>query len=129
MPEDSSGGNAKAFGGVVAILAIIAGVYAMVQPMRMQIDYQQKEVSEMRKVVDAGVKHQGHIAAELASLKTASEDTEARLARIEDWLEAWNQTVPAIDATQDQRLKTIEENMAQWHQVVPCHSQKDLLCE
>ena len=40
-------GNGKAFGGVIAIVAIIAGVYAMVEPMGTRMDVISNTVGKM----------------------------------------------------------------------------------
>jgi septal ring factor EnvC (AmiA/AmiB activator) len=50
MAEEENGStpNVKAFGGVLAILAVIAGVYATIQPMIQRIDNLQGQISEFR---------------------------------------------------------------------------------
>jgi len=44
----NNGEGMKAFGGVVAIVAVVAGIYAMVEPMNQRIDYLSAELDSIR---------------------------------------------------------------------------------
>ena len=47
LKDDESTGP-KAFGAVFVLVAIVAGVYAMVQPMTQRLDYQERAMTELR---------------------------------------------------------------------------------
>ena len=40
--------SAKAFGGVAAILAVVAGIYAMTEPMSQRVDFLERQIGTMR---------------------------------------------------------------------------------
>ena len=44
----SNGSATKAFGGVFAILALIAGVYAMIEPQGQRMDFLERQIVDMR---------------------------------------------------------------------------------
>lgn len=45
--SNNENGSTKAFGGVLALVALIAGVYAMVQPMNQRIDFLERQIGTM----------------------------------------------------------------------------------
>lgn len=44
--KNNNSASAKAFGGVVAVVAVIAGIYAMVEPMGQRIDFTERTVDK-----------------------------------------------------------------------------------
>ena len=111
----SDNGNAKAFGGILAIVALVAGVYAMVEPMNQKIDFITNEIDNIRTCMANDDARERSDAKELASLQekfreveTQFSGVEARVAELEEWYRWWSRNVPSIDATQNERLKHLE---------------------
>lgn len=50
MAEPSSNGP-KAFASVIALVAVIAGIYAMVEPMSQRVDFLERQLTETRQAM------------------------------------------------------------------------------
>jgi len=50
-PQENADGAAKVLGALLALMAVIAGVYAMVRPMDQRIDQLQLEVASLRSLM------------------------------------------------------------------------------
>jgi len=50
---NSQGSSTKAFAGVISLLLVIAGVYAMMKPMNQNLDYMRQDIKELKSKMDA----------------------------------------------------------------------------
>ena len=107
----------KAFGAVTALLAVIAGVYAMIEPMGQRIDFAQNENAETRsdlKDHEGEIAHPGILerharnAERFKEIETQFDAMDARIEQYEDWVSWWYRNVPGLDATQNERLRHLE---------------------
>ena len=76
-------GGTKAFAGVVVVLAVIAGVYAMVEPMSQRIDVQNDQLGESKIIIE--------------SLRT--------------WISEHDRIIERRDAEQWERIKGLEREV------------------
>ncbi len=129
-----NGTGTRAFGGVVALLAIVAGVYAMVEPMSQRIEFQNRQIDTMREDLQRHASLNNHpwgVVAEIATLEeslreveTQFADTERRIADYERWRETWEQKYPASNASQDERIKALERIVYQDHPALMYKAEK-----
>jgi len=79
--------------GVVALVAIIAGVYAMVEPMNQRVDYLEGELLSLR----------SHAA-------TTSDHRllNSRIEKIENWRIWWNREMLTKQMQMEEKIKTLE---------------------
>jgi len=49
----NGGSSTKAFAGVISLLLVIAGVYAMMKPMNQNLDYMRQDIKELKLKMDA----------------------------------------------------------------------------
>lgn len=65
MMEEKLNNNssAKAFGGVVAILAVIAGIFAMTEPMGQRIDFLSVRLDQLHEEIKDHAAITGHVGA------------------------------------------------------------------
>lgn len=127
--------SAKAFGGVLAIVAIIAGLYAMVEPMGQRIDFQTEHLHTMQRNLETHAAENNHpwgVVAEIAKVQEkfvevetqfrgmrdlgllSDEQTKARLGRIEAQmlaLEAALSERRSVDAAVWERVKLLERQV------------------
>ena len=118
--------NAKAFGGIIAIVAVIAGVYAMIEPQQQRIDYliqqvtvmqeeQKNQISESRKEdsrslqdraslreIDQGIK---------GDLRSLQEIEEMRYNHLESSFNVMNEKREECRVETERRLSDIEARM------------------
>lgn len=120
-PIPAGGNGAKAFAGVIALVAVIAGVYAMVEPMGQKIEFVNRDVRDHARLDQ----HVG-AAKELAGIGERFKEVETqfvamrdkfdseqlqvnrRLSLLEGWMFEHDRTVAATDATQWERIKALE---------------------
>lgn len=100
MAESKNSNGAKAFGGFMAVLAIIGVMSAMWLPLA---DRQSALKDDLK---DHG-SPDSHSLVQTERIKALSE----RLDQLEAWRENWILTVPALDATQNGRLDMIERQL------------------
>ncbi len=116
----------KAFGAVVALVAVVAGVYAMVEPMGQRIAGLQERLKETREDLKGlSATHlrteENHatvhtdFAARMAAMgkmfvevETQFRSLDRRVTSYEEWAVWWQRTVPALDASQDEKIKALE---------------------
>ena len=122
MPEPKGDGNGmKGAAGILAIVAVIAGVFAMVEPMGQRIDFLEAQLSEFRTELSAARQsdstHQRATDREIASIGEKFSEVEtqfgaldARVVRFEDWLRWWQREVPSLDAIQSERIRALERD-------------------
>jgi uncharacterized coiled-coil protein SlyX len=112
---NNSTGVTKLFGGVVALVAIIAGVYAMVEPMHQQIAFQNERINDLvaaaredtiRERVTQG--QMSTIMERFKEIETQFRAVDARVKKHEEWLVWWERTVPGCDATQKEKIAQLE---------------------
>jgi len=105
-------GNAKAFGGVVAIVAVVAGVYAMVEPMNQKIDFLNAQIVCMREEMTEDNNRERDNARQFAQLGTQFIEIETRVADVEKWRTWWNREKLTTQAIQGEKIKTLERAIA-----------------
>lgn len=117
MPSESvnASGAAKAIGGVLAIIAVITGVYSMVQPMNQRIENLQSELREVKNTlanIDAlNTSVHTQFATELSSIKEKFGQFlahDSRLKTLEDWRIWWNRDVHPQTACLQARIQLLE---------------------
>ncbi len=116
--DNNGSSNAKAFGGVIAIVAIICGVYAMVEPMNQRIEFIQSQIQELdicihqdndrvwKDTVELSVMQQ-----KFAEVEMKFKEFSRRMATHEEWQLWWHRTVPSIDARQNEKILRLESEI------------------
>ena len=98
---------------ISVILAIIGGVYAMVQPMNLRINTLENTIHEVRRVEieQATIYNEKHAASQSdrRQLNMQIDGLKGRLRPLEAWHTHWGDTVPSINATQDEKIMQLEE--------------------
>ena len=112
MAGTNGNGNAKAFGGIIAIVAVVAGVYAMVEPMNQRIDFLNEQMVCMRLEMTTDNERERNDATQFAALTTQFAEIEARVADIESWRTWWNRERLTTQAIQGEKIKTLERAIA-----------------
>jgi len=108
VADDNGGGNARAFGGIVAVLAVVAGIYATIQPMNMRIDTLERRIVEVTEhQEDAGKIIQKH-GEFLALYAQEHKSTNNRLTSGEEWRTWWRRKYPILNAQQDEKIAKLE---------------------
>jgi uncharacterized protein HemX len=115
----SNNSSARAFGGVVALVAVIAGVYAMVKPMHHQINYLQVEVAGLRSALaerrersrDKDQELGENIARQaekFTEVETQFRSLHSRVDAWEQWEVWWQKTFLPSDARQNEKIAQLE---------------------
>ena len=112
MAGTNGNGNAKAFGGIIAIVAVVAGVYAMVEPMNQRIDFLNEQMVCMRLEMTTDNERERNDASQFAALTTQFAETETRVADLELWRIWWNRESLTTQAIQGEKIKTLERAIA-----------------
>lgn len=107
----------KTFGGVVAIIAVILGIFAMVEPMGQRMDFIERQVENVIEAMSldnererADLIELGEMRQKFVEIETQFDAYKHRISIIEDWYSWWVKNVPAMDATQSERLKVLERD-------------------
>ena len=115
----SEGNGTRAFGGVIALVALLTGMAAIIRPIQQQVDFLDRRISadDVREREDTAtigkmserfkeVETQFRSLRELVDTRIghAGERTE----KLEEWLDWWHKTVPGLDARQNTRLEALE---------------------
>ncbi len=115
MANGIASNGAKAFGGVLAIVAIIAGVYAMVEPMGQRMDFfddrilavhESMAVDDVRERADRN--EFARVSERFKEVETQFANQSNRIEVFEEWQRWWHRHVPTLDAQQDGRLDALE---------------------
>jgi len=112
MADNNGAGNAKAFGGIIAIVAVVAGVYAMVEPMNQRIDFLNDQITCMRAEMAADNERERRDAAQFSELTATVEDLNGRVDDIESWRIWWNREILTSQAVLGEKIKTLERTIA-----------------
>lgn len=130
VPEPKKEGNGaiRAFGAIIGLVALIAGVYAMVEPMGQRIDFMEEQISELNVEILRHSDCEAHPGA-LARMATQQEKfaevetqfkglrevSDVRLKQLEheqlvarDWRGAHGLRVEGLNASQWERIKALE---------------------
>ena len=94
--------NAKAFGGVIAVVALVAGVYAMVEPMGQRIDFLERQLES----ANAATKERARLHAESVDQQFAAID--GRTEQLEEWQTWWYRSRPESAAVLQERIRQVE---------------------
>ena len=89
----SKGRDYTTVAGVVALVAIIAGVYAMVEPMSQRVDYLEGEFRSLRSRAATTSDHQL---------------LNSRIEKIENWRIWWNREMLTSQMQMEEKIKTLE---------------------
>lgn len=119
MPDIVTTNGARAFGGVIALVAIIAGVYAMtrleVEPMGQRIDFLSEQLLSIRKDMaldDARERTDrdafARVSERFKEVETQFSNQSTRIEVFEEWQRWWHRNIPTTDARQDGRLDALE---------------------
>jgi len=117
------------YASIVVFVAIIAGVYAMIEPMSQRITtleqtLQNQEVECSKKIEDIRTQmiaddvREREDRGEFATMSAQFQEVEAhffstnsRVNNLEEWSLYWQRTSPYINATQDERLRALERKI------------------
>ena len=122
-PKPNSSGM-KAFGAVTVVVAVIAGVYAMTEPMGQRLDFLQAELPSVRAAMaldDAreigDTERRGALVEKFTEVETQFKGMERRLVSVEEWRIWWNRlqimTLAGGNATQDEKIAHLEQWIAE----------------
>lgn len=100
--------NTKAFGGIVAVLAVVAGVYAMVNPMNLRIASLENQVIAVNQHIQKDNAQERKDAADAALLKNSVQFIQERSLANHQWIEKWKDKYPILDAEQGVKLEKLE---------------------
>ncbi len=130
MPNNVTTGSngAKAFAGVITVVAVIAGLFAMVRPMGQRIDALGSQVESLREELHMHNASEGHPLVlqkhaeaserfkevetqfrgmrELVSMEQSH--TSRRLGVLEAWMSEHDRVIAATDATQWEKIRALE---------------------
>ena len=111
----NDGGNAKAFGGVLAILAVVAGIYAIFEPMSQSIKDVDAKVIKLEESMTKDDERERKDTATMALLsekftevETQFDDIERRVVDVEDFMEWYNKEVVPSSATALEKIRRLE---------------------
>lgn len=107
----TNGNGYKAIGGILALFAIVSGVFAIVEPMNQKIDFIREEARAHGQLEGHTrlLEDQARAAERFKEVETQFRDLTRRVEVFEVWMTWWQRTVPVLDATQDGRLNMLEE--------------------
>ena len=117
MPDEkvSAGNGTKAFGVVLAAVALIGAMYKMNEPMAQRIEFQDQQISDIRKdMIETDLREREDRTAlatmqeRFTEVETQFRDQARRIKAYEEWQVWWQRKVPALDATQNGRIDAIE---------------------
>ena len=108
--KDSNGSGPKAFGAIVAILAIIGGMAAIILPMNQIIEAQNKYNQETRMMLEDHMKSEGHPGA-LADISALKE----RFAEVETQFKWMHDVGEKQDTNVNRRLDILENEVSTHH--------------
>jgi len=119
IPQEKNGSNnTRAFGGVVALVAIIAGVYAMIEPMTQRIDFMERHLDVMSERMDTDDQREREdnsrvsiMGQKFTEVETQFSDMERRIVDLEQWQTRWNENMPCKNAKQDEKIFRLEQIM------------------
>ena len=118
MSAENDNSNAKAFGGVLVLLALIAGVYAMIEPMTQRIDFLERQMQSQKDELEAHKSKDDHPHA----LSLHSEAAE-KFRRVESEFRAIKELFNMNYGSHENRLqkieslRTSEEDRPQWERI------------
>lgn len=103
---------------VAALIALIAGVYAMVEPMKQTTEFQREELAELRGFIREHIAVEGHAGAlqrhgrhaeKFTEIETQFSDQERRIAICEKWQRRWEIDLAPILYTHQEKIARLEE--------------------
>lgn len=123
--EQSGNGNGtKAFGAVVAVVAVIAGLYAMIEPMGQRIDFLEGQIVELRIQARQHSEIEGHVGvlSSLATQQAKFAEVETQFAGLREVTEARLAVITSralrAETLRDTHLvESAGRNAAQWERI------------
>jgi hypothetical protein len=98
---------------VAALVALVGLMFAYTRPMDQRICSLESQVAGVQRLIESRLdKVEQRVLQDLASVRetalTGEEKLQSRVERLEEWRVTYNDSVPAINASQDKRLEAIE---------------------
>ena len=120
--SNNGNGSTKAFAGVIGLMLVIAGVYAMIEPMNQRIDFLERQITSLKnshanKEDEHSITHRDFVATlsstteRFAEVETQFDDIERRIQNYENWQQWWQRNVPYINATQNEKIYRLEQTV------------------
>ena len=124
-----NGSGAKAFGGIVALVAVIAGVYAMVEPQSQRMDFLSSQLLAIEKHMALDDKREREDQGQFSATAERFKEVETQFTALQhlmavqfkhtdrdifhlqgeaDLIERWRNRIQALDATQSEKIRTLE---------------------
>ena len=96
-----------------AVVVIVVGLYATVQPMSQRIDFLERQLETHENLVmHAGTEQRvTEMSVMSKEVATKFEHINDRLDELDEWKTYYQRIVPAKDAVQDERIDRIEERL------------------
>ena len=108
MSNGNGSSSTRAFGGVVAIVAVIACVYAMVNPMNLRISSLENHNMSIEKKISQDDIREREDAREFALLNNSNKQHEQRIAKLEESVRDWKEKYIALNTEQSEKIKKME---------------------
>ncbi len=116
--EKNNNTGTKAFAGVLVILAVIAGVFAMVQPMTQRINQLERQINTLADHQNLDNTREREDQSKFAAsaerfkeVETQFSGLENRIQKIEDWRIWWNRTILKRHGAVDARVRDLEKEV------------------
>ena len=111
-PEDKSlnlknNNGYKFFVSLVGLLALISGVYAMVQPMNQRIDSLSNEIQSLRE----DIKESATTKQMFIEVETQFDGIKLRVSSLEEWQVWWNREMLSQNAVQNEKIQRLENEV------------------
>ena len=110
--------GAKALTGIIMMVALIAGVYAMVEPMQQQIDFLQAEINTIRTAMERDddrenldVQKRAAMGEQFKEVETQFKAMSERIKAMEEFLLWYHRNVPQIHAERTIGQKELERRL------------------
>ena len=103
-----NGDSPKALGAIVGVVAVIAGVYAMVNPMNLRIATLESNITKLEAVYNQAIERERKYIANGSELSDHVKANENKILSLEDWSKWWRRKYPVLNAKQDEKIKRLE---------------------
>ena len=101
------GSSTKAFAGVISLLLVIAGVYAMMKPMNQTLNYMQKDIERLR----IEIKDHSYVAGHIGQIQQES-SSNARFEEIKTQFINLREVMGIQDKSQTKKIDRLEDRLS-----------------